>query len=118
MLRQLCPALPEKAPYERRNVGEFLISGDENRLYEKLVAAFGIRRWVLFHRLQENYGHTSAGCKPRGGAYCGDFILCTSTSLPGSMRPELGLTQYLRRYHQSSGGIESSWVHTAWGLWF
>jgi hypothetical protein len=40
---------------------------------------------------------------PWGRAYKRD-ILCTSTSLPGSMRPLLGLTQYLEHYYQPSEG--------------
>lgn len=64
-------------------------------------------------------GHTSACCRnPAGDGIEGFPVLCTSTSLPGSMRPELGLTQYLRAGYQQGGGDRGVRMRTASVPWF
>ena len=52
--------------YQRPDVGELLVSGDEDRLHEKLVAALRIWRWVFLHGLEENWAHTLVCCGPVG----------------------------------------------------
>lgn len=41
--------------YDRRHVGVFMIWGDGDGLDEEFIAAFGIQRRVLLHRLQQDY---------------------------------------------------------------
>ena len=43
--------------YQGSDVGELLVGGDQDGLYEELVAALRIWRWVLFHSLEKNYAH-------------------------------------------------------------
>ena len=46
-------ALLDVGPY-LRDVAGVLVRGDSHRLHEELVAAAGIRWWVLFHGLQQH----------------------------------------------------------------
>jgi hypothetical protein len=43
--------------YQRPDVSELLVGGDEYRLHEKLVVALRIWRWVFLHGLEENWAH-------------------------------------------------------------
>jgi lipoate-protein ligase B len=40
--------------YQRSNVGEFFIGGNQDGLNKELVAALRIWRWVLFHGLEKD----------------------------------------------------------------
>jgi hypothetical protein len=101
-LFSLAPCLHGRCTYQRSNVGKLFVGGDKDRLHKELVAALCIWRRVLLHSLEENYANTLVCCsyseacarRAAGG------VLCTSTSLPGSMRPLFGLTQYLSCHHQ------------------
>lgn len=81
--------------YQRSNVSELLVGGDQDGLHEELVAALRIWRWVLLHSLEKNYAHVLV-CHADDNASHTGAVLCTSTSFPGSMRPLFGLTQYLQ----------------------
>ena len=66
-MRPLCPAVSHAYhktqvlyAYQGSDIGKLLVGGDEHRLYEKLVAALRIWRWVFLHRLEENWAHVSA----------------------------------------------------------
>lgn len=48
--------------YQRSNVGELLISGNEDRLYKELVTALGIWRWVFLHSLEKDCIHGLVSC--------------------------------------------------------
>lgn len=50
--------------------------------------------------------------------YSSISILLTSTSCPGSMRPELGLTQYLHHDISAEWGYERCGLCTALARWF
>jgi hypothetical protein len=42
------------ATYDRSRVGELLVGSYGHRLYQKLVPTFGVKRWLLFHSLQQD----------------------------------------------------------------
>ena len=76
-------------------IAEFLVWKDSDGLDKKLVAAAGIDGRVLFHGLEKdcNLIRTIEELRWEEGV-----IPCISTVLPGSMRPELGRTQYLANF--------------------
>jgi len=77
------------------NAAHFPLGGDRDRLNQELIAAPSVWWWVFPHRLEEDCILCSAGLVPR---LVLPHLPCTSTSLPTSMRPELGRTQYLASF--------------------
>lgn len=41
--------------YHIGNASELLVASDGSRLNQKLVTAFGIKSWLLFHSLEQDY---------------------------------------------------------------
>jgi hypothetical protein len=52
---QLCATLT----YQRSNVGELFVGGDQDGLDKELVTALRVWRWVFLHSLEQNYAHVS-----------------------------------------------------------
>lgn len=78
--------------YDLGNVGELLIRSDCHRLHKELIATSCICGWLGFHGLQKDFCTTLVTAH----SWCVELNKPeTSTSLPGSILPELGLTQYL-----------------------
>lgn len=82
--------------YNLLNADKLLVASDGYRLDQELVAALNIEGRILLHRLEEHWGTLATACATvRSSETTGHIIPVTSTSRPGSIRPELGRTQYL-----------------------
>lgn len=77
--------------YNGCEVGEILFRSNGNGLHQELILAFGTWGRLLFHGLKDDCQAVSYESVKMNR----HVQPCTSTSLFGSTRPELGLTQYL-----------------------
>lgn len=87
-----------EATHDRLHVAELHVSRDWDRLDQELVSALGIRRRVLLHGLEEDCRYRMSARNltyDKLNKLWVDDQPVTSTSWPGSMRPEFGRTQYL-----------------------
>jgi hypothetical protein len=87
--------------YNRSNIRKLLICSQGNGLDKKLVATLGFKRWFLLHCLQYNYHGVYQLVQESENSYSNLLAPVTSTSFPGSIRPEFGLTQYLDHVNSS-----------------
>lgn len=80
--------------HDRSQIGKLLVACNFYGLNEELVAALGVRGRLMLHRLEDHYIEV-VSVKKTVTVSEDKYIPATSTSLPGSTRPELGRTQYL-----------------------
>lgn len=82
--------------YDSLNVVELLVTRNDDRLNEEFIAALRIHWRILLHCLQQDCreGPFSIANRAWISSSTGNQPV-TSTSRPGSMRPEFGRTQYL-----------------------